>query len=308
MICQKIKTFLYRCIARILRPTSFDTLYLRSLYRYIMGCHIDLKNPITFTEKIQWLKLYNRNPLYHTLVDKYAVKKYVTNIIGSRYIIPSLGIWDSPEEIDWDKLPSQFVLKTTHYGGGEGIIICRDKGILDKEKTKQILRKTLTKSLYPYHREWPYKGLKPRVLAEKYMVDHNLATNKDLIDYKFYCFNGEPIYCQVISGRGNHKVIDFFDMDWNLMPFTGLSVNAIHSNMTLPRPENLSDMKEIARKLSQNIPFIRIDLYLINGDIYFGEMTFFPNSGFGTFVPSEWNYRMGRLIKLPTDKNVGYVD
>lgn len=302
MICQKIKTFLYRCIARILRPTSFDTLYLRSLYRYIMGCHIDLQTPNTFTEKIQWLKLYNRNPLYHTLVDKQEVKEYVANKIGSQYIIPSLGVWDSPEEIDWDKLPSQFVLKTTHYGGGEGIVICRNKEIIDKEKIKQVLKKTLTMSLYPYHREWPYKGLKPRILAEKYMEDHGHGTNKDLIDYKFYCFNGEPIYCQVISGRGNYKVIDFFDMDWNLMPFTGLSSNAIHSDVALSKPDNLIDMKEIAKKLSQNIPFVRIDLYLIDGKIYFGEITFFPNSGFGTFTPSEWNYKIGSLLKLPAKK------
>lgn len=277
-----------------------DKLYLQLRYYFEMGQKLNLKNPRTFNEKLQWLKLYNRKPEYTIMVDKFAVKQYVSDIIGKEYIIPTIGVWNRIEDIDWHSLPNQFVLKTTHGGGSGGVVICKDKDKFDKIEAFRKLQRSLNSDIYRDYREWPYKNVPKRIIAEKYMME-SISQNEDsdLVDYKFYCFNGMPAYCQVIRDRNTKETIDFYDMEWNHMPFVGL--NPVISNGLNPviRPLHLKKMIEISRLLSKNIPFTRIDLYLIDDKIYFGEITFYPASGLGTFTPTEWNYILGEMLELP---------
>ena len=275
-----------------------DKLFLKLLFRLHLGYPLNLDNPRTFSEKLQWLKLYNRRPEYTRMVDKYEVKKYVADLIGEEYIIPTLGVWDRVEDIDFATLPNQFVLKTTHSGGNTGVVICKDKATFDINACKKKLQKSLHDNIYKSLREWPYKNVKPRIIAEQFLSDD---FNSDLPDYKFFCFDGVPHYCQVIKDRNSEETIDFYDTEWNLQEFIGLLATK-HSNNEIDKPFNFKIMIVIARYLSRNIPFSRVDLYEINGKVYFGEITFFPASGFGKFSPHEWNYTLGNLIKLPEDK------
>ena len=276
-----------------------DATYLKLLYRFKMGHRLDLKNPLAFTEKLQWLKLYNRKPEYTKMVDKYAVKEYVANIIGEEYIIPTLGVWDKPEDIDWDSLPNQFVLKTTHGGGGGGVVICKDKATFDKTSAIAKLKESMASDIYSGLREWPYKNVPKRIIAEKFMAPKKSPAPKDLPDYKFFCFNGEPKYCQVIRDRHTKETIDFYDMDWNHMPFVGLNPVVRNGLTPVARPGNLDEMKEICRKLADSKTFVRVDLYVIDGKSYFGELTLYPASGMGVFTPEEWNGKLGDLLTLP---------
>ena len=287
------KSLLYRFGGRI-----SDFLYLKLLYYFQTGKKLNIKHPKTFNEKLQWLKLYDRRQEYTTMVDKYAVKEYVANIIGQEYIIPSLGVWDCPEDIKWDELPRQFVLKTTHGGGGKGVIICKDKEAFDKTKAIANLDKAMKRNLYQRFREWPYKNVQKRIIAEKFMEEHE-DPNDDLIDYKFYCFSGEPTYCQVIKDRRKKETIDFFDMEWKHQDFIGLNSNAVYADVLIKKPTRFDDMKSIAKALSKAIPFSRIDLYEINGKVYFSEITFFPRSGFGRFSPQRYDEVLGDKIVLP---------
>lgn len=273
-----------------------DKHFLQLRYYLEMHKRLRLNNPQTFSEKIQWLKLYNRKPEYTTLVDKYAVKDYVRSIIGEEYIIPTLGVWDNFDEIDFDTLPEEFVLKTTGGGGSTGVIICKSKNKLDKNAAKIKLEYSAKHNIYTILKEWPYKNVQPRILAETLL---EFPDNADLYDYKFFCFNGEPEYCQVISGRNQVMSIDFFDKDWKHQPF--------HEPKEFPfaetepiKPIGYELMLNLARQLSKDIPFVRIDFYNINGQIYFGEITFFPTSGFGGFSPNEWDLKLGNLIPLPS--------
>lgn len=276
-----------------------DATYLKLLYRFKMGHRLDLHNPKTFTEKLQWLKLYNRKPEYTTMVDKYAVKEYVASIIGEQYIIPTLGVWDKPEQIDWDSLPDKFVLKTTHGGGGGGVVICRDKATFDRQAAISRLNQSLASDIYRGLREWPYKNVPKRIIAEQFMAPVKASAPKDLPDYKFFCFNGEPRYCQVIRDRHSKETIDFYDMDWAHQEFVGLNPVARNGLTPVARPENLEEMAEICRKLAKDEPFVRVDLYVIDNKKYFGELTFYPASGMGVFTPEEWNGRLGDLLTLP---------
>ena len=258
-----------------------------------MGCRLDLKNPKTYNEKLQWLKLYDRNPLYHNLVDKNEVKKYVEKMIGKQYVIPTLGEWDQPEDIDYNALPNQFVLKCTHDSGS--IVICKDKKSFDRDKANSDLNKHLRKSLYWYGREWPYKGLIPRIIAEPYLED----STGQLKDYKFFSFNGVLKVMFIASDRqldNKPTTFDFYDMDFN-----HLDIIQGHPNSTslLERPTNFELMKELAIKLSQNIPHVRVDFYEVNGKVYFGELTFFHFNGTVPFEPSEWDMKFGRWLELP---------
>ena len=290
-------------MASILMHLNFlfpDKLYLTLLFRLKMGYWMDWKNPKTFSEKLQWLKLYNRKPEYTTMVDKYAVKEYVAKIIGEEYIIPTLGVWDRPEDIDWDSLPQKFVLKTTHGGGGSGVVICKDKDTFNQDAAVAKLKKSLKGCIYKSFREWPYKNVDRKILAEALLEELTPAKNNtDLPDYKFYCFNGEPIYCQVIRDRRSKETIDFYDMEWKHMPFVGLNPVADNGLNPVARPICQCKMTEICKKLSIGLPFSRVDLYLIDDKIYFGEITFYPASGMGIFTPNEWNDKLGAMIKLP---------
>lgn len=273
-----------------------DTIYLKIRYWLKMHKHLNLKKPKTFTEKLQWLKLYNRNPNYIKMVDKVQVKEYVSSLIGSKYVIPLLGVWDKPEEIDWASLPEQFVLKANNSGGNMGVVICRDKKNFDVQRAIRMLSKSLEKDIFRDMREWPYKNVPKRVFAEKYIAPNNDA--RDLADYKWYCFNGEPTFCQVIQDRTTNETIDFFDVEWNHQNFIGLNPSVTPSVTPIEKPKNLETHLYIARALSKGIPFSRIDLYDTGSCIYFGEITLYPASGIGFFVPQHYDTILGNMIRL----------
>ena len=268
-----------------------DEEYIKLLYESIFGKKLDLDNPQTFNEKLQWLKLHDRNELYKKLVDKYEVKKYVESIIGKEYIIPTINKYEKFDEIKFDELPNQFVLKCTHDSGG--IVICKDKKQLDIDNARKKINKSLKNNFYYMFREWAYKEVRPRIIAEEYM-------GEELNDYKIFCFNGEPKFTLVCSNRvGKHKNTDFFDNNWNHLNFT--REHSKNSNTPINKPENFDEMLEIARKLSNKLQFIRVDLYNINGHIYFGELTFYPSGGFEGFYPCEYGKKIGELLELSED-------
>lgn len=275
-----------------------DRVYLSLRFRTQMGYWMSWNNPMTFSEKIQWLKIYNRKSEYTIMVDKYAVKKYVADRIGEEYIIPTLCVWDKPEDIEWDILPDEFVLKTTHGGGGGGVVICRDKHSFNKQDAFTKLYSSFSSDIYPSLREWPYKNVPKRIIAEKLLKPIDPLPSDDLSDYKFFCFNGEPKYCQVIRDRHSKETIDFYDMNWNHQDFVGLNPIVSNGDTPVERPIHLDNMVKICRELAKNIPFIRVDLYVIDDKVYFGELTFFPASGFGTFTPEKWQYELGKLINI----------
>lgn len=277
-----------------------DEPYLRLRFRFKMGYWLNLDTPKTFIEKINWLKLHNRKPEYTQMVDKLAVKTYVMQKIGAEYIIPTIGIWSNPEDINFDSLPEQFVLKTTHGGGSCGVVVCKNKSIFDKKAAVSKLRNSMDSDMYKVYREWPYKYVKKQIIAEPYMVPIAQKDNPlyDLTDYKFYCFNGIPLYCQVIRNRHTNESIDFYDMNWNHMDFIGLNSKCMNGTTAVPRPTRLEDMKNVCRQLSGEIPFLRVDLYEIDGRLFFGEITFFPAAGIGEIAPSIWDQKLGELIKI----------
>lgn len=272
-----------------------DKSFLRIRFRLEMGKKLDLKNPKTFNEKLQWLKLYNRKPEYTTMVDKYAVKEYVAKIIGEEYIIPTLGVWNNPDEIEWDKLPNQFVLKTTHGGGGSGVVICKDKSTFDINSAIKKLQTSLRESAYRTYKEWPYKNVEKRIIAEQYIEDENGELN----DYKFSCFDGYVHDVMVCLDRstGDTKFY-FFDSGWNLLRINQRGKNA-PEGFTLPKPEGIDKMFELASNLSKGLPYSRIDMYCVNEHPYFGEITFFPQSGFDRNYLPETEIMYGELIHLP---------
>ena len=269
-----------------------DKLYLKMQYRLVMGKRLDLNNPITFNEKLQWLKLYDRNPQYTTMVDKYEVKKYIADKIGEQYVIPTLGVWERFDEIDFDTLPDQFVLKCTHDSGG--LVICRDKTKFDKEAAKAKIEKSLSRNFFYYGREWPYKNVKPRIVAEKYMVDD---TEKELRDYKFFCFGGVCKCMKVDFDRFIEHRANYYDTDGNLLDF-GEAICPPNPSKNIVLPKNKEKMIQLAEELSANIPFLRVDFYDVNGDIYFGELTFFPATGLGSFTDDEWDNKLGSWIEI----------
>lgn len=274
-----------------------DEQYLKMVYKSATGEKLNLKEPKSFTEKIQWLKLYDHQERYVELVDKVKVKAYVKQLIGEDYIIPTLGVWEDADKIKPDTLPSKFVLKCNHDSGS--VVICYDKETFDFSAARKKLNKCLHRDSFLWAREWPYKYVERRILAEALLENPN-CPNENLLDYKVYCFNGEPTYCQVISDRTTTEKIDFFDMDWVHQPFIGLNPNVKNSEKAIARPQTLNKMKEISKILSRDIPFSRIDYYDVDGKLFFGEITLYPYAGFGEFRPSEWNEKLGDLIILPS--------
>lgn len=275
-----------------------DRLYLRGLFRLKMGYSLNLEKPVNFNEKLQWLKLYNRQSEYVKMVDKYAVKQYVSELIGSQYIIQTYGCWNTFAEIDFDVLPDKFVLKTTNGGGNTGVVLCADKRSFDREDAKRRLNHSMKTNIYHRLREWPYKNVVPRIIAEEYMEDSSLG---ELRDYKFFCFDGYVDCVMVCSGRQSGRTkFYFFDKDWKLVRLNKLG-KAAPENFTLPKPSNMEEMFAIAAKLSKGIPFSRIDLYSVEGKTYFGEITFFPDSGFDKNILPEADRYWGRLIDTKSD-------
>lgn len=271
-----------------------DKTYLKLIYKCKMKRKLNLRDPKTYNEKLQWLKLYDRRPEYTTMVDKRAVKKYVANKIGEQYVIPTLGVWSHFEDIDFKSLPNQFVLKCTHDSGG--LVICTDKSKFDYLAAAKKIKKCLRTNYYIHGREYPYKNITPRIIAEKYMVDES---GYELKDYKFFCFNGVAKIMFIASDRqlqGEETKFDFYDMDFKHLPFTNGHPNSSHE---LIRPKTFSEMQRLAESLSQGIPHARIDFYNINGQIYFGEITLFHWSGMIPFEPDVWDKKLGDYIELP---------
>ena len=273
-----------------------DEMYLQLQYQKILGKKMNLKQPKTFNEKLQWLKLYDRNSEYTKMVDKYEVKKYVANIIGEEYIIPTLGIYDSVEKIDFEKLPNKFVIKCTHDSGST--IICKDKNVFDVEKAKKEINRALKVNYYYFGREWPYKNVKPRIIIEKYMVDES---GTELKDYKIFNFNGISKIIQVDFGRFKEHKRNLYDTNWNYIKELSIQYPT-DPNTIIKKPENLEKMIELAQRLSQGIPHLRTDFYSINEKIYFGELTFYHGSGFEKFNTETWNKKLGDWIDLSNVK------
>lgn len=278
-----------------------DKLYLSLRYRCLMGSWINWNNPKTFTEKLQWLKLYNRKPEYTTMVDKYAVKEYVANIIGEEYIIPTLGIWDKPEDIECDSLPNQFVLKTTHGGGGGGVVICKDKDTFDKTTAIAKLKESMASDIYSGLREWPYKDVPKRIIAEKFMAPEkspdSVLKSSELLDFKFFCFNGKVRFFKVDFGRFVEHHANYYSPEGELLEFgeQGLEPDP---NYPIELPDNLKEMISLAEKLSANEPFLRVDLFNVNGRIFFGELTFYPASGMIPWTTEEADKEIGKYLTL----------
>lgn len=277
-----------------------DELYLKIKFRLIVGHRLELKNPKGFCEKLQWLKLYARRPEYTSMVDKNLVKEYVSSKIGKKYIVPNLGVWDKPEEIDFSLLPNQFVLKTTHAAGSSGVIICKNKDSFDIVGAKQKLEQSLGCNNFIITREWPYKNVERKIIAEQYLEDES----GQLRDYKVMCFDGEPKIIQVHMGRLNGvHTQDLYDTEWHLLSDLN-QVGCVVSGMELKKPVCFDEMIECSRKLSQDIPHVRVDWYIVNGRLYFGELTFYDASGFEPFIPKERELEIGSWITLPNEKRI----
>ena len=273
--------------------------FLKKNYKLKMGRELDLDNPVYYTEKLQWLKLFDHRPEYTTMVDKYEVKDYVGQRIGEQYVIPLLGVWENVNDIDFSALPEQFVLKTTHDSGA--VIICKDKRTLDIKATKKRLNHFLKRRYYDCNREWPYKNVKPRIIAEEYMED---STYLELRDYKFFTFSGVPKVLYIAQGRGKGEptVADFFDMEFNHLPFT---IDHDMADTPPKKPECFEEMKRLAAILSEGTPQLRVDFYEVDGRVYFGEMTFFHCSGMEKFHPEEWDKTFGDWVVLPPQRKEG---
>lgn len=273
-----------------------DEMYLKLLYRKVFHKKLDLKDPKTFNEKLQWLKLNDRKDIYTTMVDKYEAKKYVAGIIGEEYIVPTLGIYEKFDDINFDKLPNQFVIKCTHDSGG--IVIVKDKKHLNVAKAKKKINSCLKNNFFYNGREWPYKNVKPKILIEKYIED---KSTKELRDYKFFCFNGKVKYFKIDFNRFTKHQANYYDIEGNLQEF-GEEFYPPDFNKKLDFPINLKEMMLFSEKLAKNTYFIRVDFYEVDKKIYFGELTFFPNSGYCEFYPIKWNQIWGDLINLKIKK------
>ncbi len=277
-----------------------DKTYIKILYFGRMGKFLHLKNPKTYCEKLQWLKLYNRKDIYTTMVDKYAVKSYVSDKIGEEYVAKVFGVWDRFDAIDFDALPNQFVLKCNHDCGG--MLICKDKSKLTQDEidaSRLKIEKSLKTNYYIHSREWPYKNVKPCIFAEEYLEDEE---THELRDYKFFAFDGQVKALFIATERQNKNEetkFDFFDADGKHLPF----ING-HPNAAIPPalPKNFEEMKKLAAELSKGIPQVRIDFYEVNGKTYFGEFTFFHWGGMKLFEPPEWDEIFGSWITLPGKK------
>lgn len=281
-----------------------DSIYLRLLYYRRLGGGVNLKNPKTFNEKLQWLKLYDRNPEYTRMADKCDAKEYVANIIGRQHIIPTLGVWTRFDEINFDELPEKFVLKCTHDSGG--IVICNDKDKFDKPAAKSKIEKSLKRNYYWAGREWPYKNIKPRIIAEKYLADaEDNQIADELRDYKFFCFHGKVRCFKIDFDRFTNHRANYYSTEKKLLKF-GEKEFPPDFSKNLEIPPNINDMIRLAEKLSAGYPFIRVDLYDIAGQIYFGELTLYPACGFGAFIPPEWDLKLGEYLQLPANRSHKY--
>lgn len=274
-----------------------DRKFLELSYELHTGKKLDLDNPETFNEKIQWLKLYDRRSLCTTLADKAAAKQWAAGVIGQEHIIPTIAVYDSVKQIDWDSLPEEFVLKCTHDSGG--MVLCRSKNALDRDKATKKLAKALRSDFWFRQREWAYKGIPHRIIAEPLMKDSR--QRRSLTDYKYFCFDGKAEFMYISEGLNDHSTasVTFTDLEGNALPFCRADY-ATHKALP-PMPQNRSLMQELAERLAKasGSAFVRVDMYEIDGQVYFSEMTFYPNSGFIPFTPQEWDNKLGGMLHLP---------
>lgn len=276
-----------------------DRRYLELLFKKNTGYALNLEQPRTFNEKLQWLKLYNRNPLYSNLVDKYEVRKYVTEKIGSQYLNTIYGVYKNFEEINFKELPDQFVLKPTHTSGD--YFICKNKNMINYKKLKSDVDRWMERNYFQLHREWPYKNAEPRIISEKLLIQEN---SEELRDYRLFCFNGEPKFIAVdfsITDK-NKTRRNLYDLNWDLMDATISYPRELE--IEVEQPEKLDELIEISRKLAKGIPHARIDFYIIKNQIIFGEITFFHQAGMGTIKPHSFDLQMGEWININSKKSI----
>lgn len=290
-----LKRRIYRKICYIFCRQLPDKLYLKLMYQVKLGKKCNLNNPQTFNEKLNWLKLYDRCDCYTKMADKYEVRSYIQKMLGEEYLIPLIGVWSKAEDIEFDKLPEQFVLKCTHDSAS--VIICKDKANFDQKSAIEQLNNSLHTNYYYASREWPYKNIVPRIIAEKYMVDES---NTELKDYKIYNFNGIPQLIQVDYGRFTNHQRNLYSTKWEYIDEE--IEYPKNADVIINKPENLDEMLRCAQILSKGIPSVRTDFYSINGKTYFGEITFYQEGGFAHFSSDEFEKQLGELILLPEDK------
>lgn len=285
------KQFLY-FMSNTLGRCMSTKLYLKTVYRIKVGKKLNLKSPTTYTEKLQWLKINYKNPIMVDMVDKYEAKNIASKLFGDEYIIKNYGVFESFDEIDFDKLPNSFVIKCTHDSGG--VVVCKNKSKLDIKKARKKINKALKLNYYYVTREWPYKNIKPRIIVEEFLENEN----NDLNDYKVMCFNGKPYMIQYHSGRflGEH-LQDFYDLNWNKIKDLSQK-GANPSNFVVEKPNLLEKMLSFSELAAATFPNLRVDWYIVNNKLYFGEFTFCDGSGFEGFTPDKINYELGHLIEL----------
>ena len=307
--------FLYRVKRKLekIKKTVMNHLpayiYLKLVWKSKSGSptKLNLKNPKGFNEKLNWLKIYDRNPAYTMMVDKYQARNWVAKTIGEKYLVPLIAVFDNADDIDFDLLPDKFVLKCNH-NSGEGMCVCRDKHQINTAEVTKRLNVELSKNYYYESREWPYKNVVPKILCEVLLegekIDNFIST---IVNYKFFCFNGEPKFLYVSidntdSGKKGKTKLNMKDLNWKEPPFYRLD----HANIVdeIQKPDAFEEMIEICNKLSANIPFVRVDLYYIKGKVYFSEMTFSPTGGFALFTPHKWELKIGDWLKLPDKRNL----
>lgn len=276
----------------LVSPLIPDALYLKIIFYLNLGYKLNLKKPSTYNEKLQWLKIHYRKPVMTRMVDKYEAKEWAKQIIGERYIVKSYGVWNSFDDIDFNRLPDSFVLKTTHDQGG--VVIVKDKANFDMKAAKRKLNQHLKVKHFYLSREWPYKNVEPRIMAEEHLENNEVG---DLWDYKFYCFNGKPEIMYISHGRHSDVCyFDFFDMSFQKLDIYRRGYPK--SNLVLDKPKEWELMKKLAEKLSSNLPHVRIDFYIANNQVFLGELTFFQGGGLMPFYPQEWDFRFGSMIDL----------
>ena len=268
-----------------------DKLYLQAMYRLSIGKELCLNNPYRFTEKLQWLKLYGQYGDLTQKTDKYEVKKQIAAIIGPEYIVPTLGVWNNTKDIEWEKLPTSFVLKCTH--DSNSLIRCIDKKLLDKNATCIHLMRALSRNYYFVGREPNYKNIVPRIIAEPYLQDNS----RQLPDYKFFCFHGKALFYKIDFNRFSFHQANYYNIDGTILPFSEADYPR-NEELKNPYPEKIKDMVVLSEKLAFGFPFMRVDWYCVHGQIFFGEMTPFPGSGFIKYIPDEWDALLGNMLEL----------
>lgn len=290
-----------RILFRLLRLSNgilSDAWYLKLHFLIKFGSPLNLKQPKTFSEKMQWLKLYNRQPIFSTMVDKLKAKEWAASIIGEEYIIPTIATWNSPEEIDVNSLPDSFILKPNH-NSGVGISLCKDKSVWDYKSAICRLRVGFDENYWKYNKEWPYKNVEKKIFAEILLDD---GSGEDLKDYKFFCFGGEPKFFKVDLNRFHGHRANYYNLNWELQDF-GETDYPSDPTIHVEKPTNFDEMVNLAKKLSAGLPFLRVDFYSVNGKTYFGEVTFFPASGTGRWYPASKDRELGDLIDLTIVKS-----